>query len=181
MTHPLQAYISASGDTLAAFAERAGVSQRSLARILSGGEAPEPDVARRVVEATGGAVSLAVLYGASDAEIADLSLRQRGDGLDIELLAPVLRYVLKSVAGPGAVISSEVIGAAAEAVANTHDALARVTTRRGADRLVQALRPVLGEIQRDYPELGLLPERLDDAAALAGDLYCQAKPLLEEA
>lgn len=180
MTHPLRDYIHASGDTLAAFAERVGVSGEALSRILQG-EAPGPESARRIVDATGGAVTLAALHGVSESELADLSLRQRSDaGLDAALLAPVLRYVLKAIGADAALLSNDLVEAAAEAVANTHDALARVTTRRGADRLVQALRPVLGEIQKDFPELSIARDRLDEAAALAGDLYFQARPLLRE-
>lgn len=97
MAHPLREYIGASGDSLSAFAERVGLSRRTLSRIISDERAPQPDIARRIVEATGGSVPFAALY-ASGADVVDLSANRRDDdGLNVELLGPILRQVLAAV------------------------------------------------------------------------------------
>lgn len=180
MAHPLLDYILATADTRTAFAARIGVSRRTLARILSGERAPRPEIARRIVEATGGAVSLEALFSVQGGALADLAgARADGEAIDAALLGPVLGHALAAMASPSAPApSAEMLEAAAEAVANTHAALARVTTRRGPDRLVQALRPVLEEIRKDFPELGLDPDRLDGAVRTAVALYYEAKARL---
>lgn len=177
MTHPLKDYIVASGDSVAGFARRVGASRQTISRIIAGRQSPKPELARRIAEATGGAVPLEALFGPRVTDLAER--RAAEDALDVDLLAPILRFVLRTIAGPSAPRPSEAtIDVAADAVAGTHAALARVTTRRGPDRLAQALRPVLEEIQKECPELLLPPERLDEAAASAGALYFQAKPLV---
>ncbi|MGE0409170.1 MAG: helix-turn-helix domain-containing protein [Amphiplicatus sp.] len=176
MIHPLKDYIVSSGDSIAGFARRIGVSRQSVFRIIAGRQTPKPALARRIVEATGGAVSFETFYGA---RVADLSARRGEEGLNPDLLALVLRYVLGRVVATPAPLAPAMIDAAAEAVVNTHAALSKITTRRGPDRLAQALRPVLEEIRKEYPELRLRPERLDEAANAAGDLYFGSEPLIE--
>ena len=180
MAHPLLDYIRATDDTQAGFAARIGVSRRTLGRIISGERAPKPEIARRIVEATGGAVSLELLLGADKGVLSDLSaIRADEEVIDSSLLGPVLRHALGTIANPTAPSpSQQVIEAAAEAAANTHAALARVTTRHGRDRLSQALLPVLEEIRRDFPELGLDPGRMNEAVRTAVVLYYEAKPRL---
>lgn len=172
MPHPLRDFIAETNDTLTAFSRRIGVSRRTLSRILAGA-APRPDVARRIVEATGGAVAFDALY-ASAAPVADLTALRRDDApdLDADLLTQVLGHVLGVIAGRG--IDPETAAAAAEAAVGTHAALAAVTTRRGRDRLAQALRPVLAETQKDCPELGLSRDRLDEAVRRTVLLYSEA-------
>lgn len=61
---------------------------------------------------------------------------------------------------------------AAEAVVNIYAALTEVTSREGQDRLQQALRPVLGEILKDF--VGSATSlTLDRAADLVTELYYQ--------
>ncbi|MEX0645503.1 MAG: helix-turn-helix transcriptional regulator [Parvularculaceae bacterium] len=177
MTHPLKDYIVATADTVAGFARRVGTSRQTISRIIAGLQSPKPDLARRIAEATGGAVPLEAFFGPRVEDLA--GRRSADDALDVDLLAIILRFVLRTVADPSAPPpADETIDVAAEAVASTHAALARVTTRRGPDRLAQALRPVLEEIQKECPELLLSLERLDEAAASAGALYFQAMPLV---
>lgn len=179
MTHPLKDYIDASADTVAGFARLVGVSRQTISRIIAGRQSPKPDLARRIAEATGGAVPIETFYGP---HVEDLAVRRAAeDALDVDLLALILRFVLRTIASPSAPPpTDETVNVAAEAVASTHAALARVTTRRGPDRLVQALRPVLEEILKECPELLLRQERLDEAATSAGALYFQAKPLIHQ-
>lgn len=181
MPHPLKDYIAATGDTLTAFAARIGVSRRTLSRIIARERAPRPEIARRIVEATGGAVSMAALFGADESAVPDLAGRRLEESdVDVALLAQVLRHTLERVSeGRGRPPADALIEAAAEAVANTYAAMTAVTTRRGPDRLVQALRPVLEEILKDCPGLRLPRARLDEAARQASILYLEAKPRLQ--
>jgi transcriptional regulator with XRE-family HTH domain len=178
MAHPLKVYIESSADTVAGFARRIGVARQTISRIIAGQQTPKPELARRIAEATGGAVPFEIFYGVQVADLAERRVFE--EELDVDLLAPILRFVLRTIADPSAPAPrGDTIDVAAEAVANTHAALARVTTRRGPDRLAQALRPVLEEIRKESPELLLPLERLDEAAASAGALYFQAKPLIQ--
>lgn len=53
----LDAYLSLDGNTAAALAERAGTTGASINRILYGDQKPSTDMIKRIVEATGGAVT----------------------------------------------------------------------------------------------------------------------------
>lgn len=145
MAHPLATFIEETGETVAAFARRVGVNDQTLEEILADKARPSPMIARRIIEATGGAISFDQLMTGREAVIADLSGR-----ITIETSVDLTRLSEAIGAGmaeafPHASISHAVFEIAAEAVAHTYAALARVTTER-AGRLVQALRPVLGEI-----------------------------------
>ncbi len=171
MTHPLEDYLAASGDAPSAFARRIGASAPALARILHGEKTSDLMLARRIVDATDGTVSLSDLCGG---EIADLVALAPGEKLiETALLAPVLKAALERLSGQP--IPDALARSGAEAAADTHAALARVTTRRGPDRLAQALRPVLEEILR---ESGASPPsegaRIEEAAQAAGALYFRA-------
>ncbi|MBB5519705.1 hypothetical protein [Amphiplicatus metriothermophilus] len=169
MTHPLEDYLAAAGESPSAFAARLGVEAGAIVRILGGGAPSSPVLARRIVEACAGAVTFDDLYAAG-AGVSDLAARRR-DGEpspDIELLAAVIGLVL-----PEAPI--EAVETAAEAAANAYEALGRLTNRRGPDRLVQVLRPVLEEIPKDFPDHPIPPARLAEAPRRAAQLYFQAR------
>ncbi len=178
MDHPLKEFLEAAGDSAPAFARRIGVRPRTLQAILAGEEWPSPALARRIVDATDGAVPFDALYG-DFGDVADLGARRGPDDtLDQALLAKVLCAAMKDFAGyPDCEPWSREIEIAAEAVANTYAALARATTRQGLkDRVAQALRPVLEEILREYAASAIPPARLDETAQCLAGLYCEAQP-----
>lgn len=177
MDHPLKEFLDAVEDSAPAFARRVGVRSRTLQRILAGEEWPSPALARRIVDATDGAVPFDALYG-SFGDVADFGARRGPDDtLNQALLAEVLCAAMKDFAGsPDCEPWSREIEIAAEAVANTYAALARATTRQGLkDRVAQALRPVLAEILRDYGASGIPPARLDEMACCIAALYCETR------
>lgn len=169
MTHPLEEYLAAAGESPSAFASRLGVDAGAIIRILGGGAPATPVLARRIVEACAGAVTFDDLYAAG-ARVSDLAARRANDkaAADVELLAAVIGLVL-----PEAPI--EAVETAAEAAANAYEALGRITDRRGPDRLVQVLRPVLEEIPKDFPAHPIPPARLAEAPCRAAQLYFQAR------
>ncbi|MEQ8176969.1 MAG: hypothetical protein RIC52_06745 [Amphiplicatus sp.] len=171
MPHPLEDYLAASGDSPAAFARRIGASAPALARIIHGDRAPDLDLARRIVDATDGAVALSDLCGGDVADFVAFLPTEKP--IETALLAPVLKAALERLSGQE--IPDALAMSAAEAAADTHAALARVTTRRGPDRLAQALRPVLEEIlQESGACLPAQAGRLEEAAQAASALYFRA-------
>lgn len=177
MDHPLKEFLDAVEDSAPAFARRVGVRSRTLQRILAGEEWPSPALARRIVDATDGAVPFDALYG-SVGDVADLGARRGPDDtLDEALLAEVMGAAVTELASPADCASwTRDIEMAAEAVANTYAALARATTRQGLkDRAAQALRPVLAEILKDYAASAIPPARLDETARCIAALYCEAR------
>lgn len=177
--HPLEDFIAASGDTIADFARRIGADRATLVEIVRGARAPAPSLARRIVEACGGALEFADLYprGAAGAAIVDLRARA-GEGVrfDAALLAATINEAIAEIArGAGsAATAGPLAPIGAEAAIETYAALASVTTRRDPDRLAQALAPALAEI---LEEQGLpQPDRksLGDAALRCARLYFEA-------
>ena len=176
--HPLRRYLADVNEPVRAFAARVGTSRQTLYRIFSGAHAPKPALARRIVEASGGSVSFDALYQSPEApdDGAVVTIpRKSNDALDAGRLmlaiAIVFNHVTASEAdGPSK--SSFVL--AAEAVIETYSALSKVTTRRGADRLRQALRPVLEELLNEH--MGKAPSsvELEKAVDLATQLYLHA-------
>lgn len=166
MPHPLEDYLAAAGDRVEDFAARVGVEAARLRRVIAGEEAPDPALARRIVEAAGGAVLFESLYGG---EVAAFPARD-DEAIDPVRLAPLVEAALREtgMAEADAVLAAPV---AAEAIADACAALARVTTRRGPDRLLQALRPVFAEILTETPDLCVPSDALDRAAALAAQRY----------
>lgn len=59
----LRSYLSGRGETQAQFAARIGVHPISVSRYVTGRRLPEPDVIRRIVVATDGAVTADDLLG----------------------------------------------------------------------------------------------------------------------
>lgn len=174
--HPLRRYLIDLDETVSGFGERVGASRQTLYRIMTGGQAPKPALARRIVEATGGAVSLEALYAGCDegkGAVVSLPVNDEESLLDQERVRVALAVVVDNLSpADGPAPPDEAVEIAAEAVVNTYMALSSVTTRQGPDRLRQALRPVLEEILREYwgpPP----PSALDRGAALATELYYQ--------
>lgn len=178
--HPLKQYLRDVDERFQDFAERVGVSRQTLYRIVSGVQAPRPMLARRIVEATGGAVTLGMLYGQEaqgDAEVVNLNAKPDDAPLDTERLKLALAVVINHLrAEDSAPSGPDVLAIAAEAGANTYAALSRLTTRRGPARLGQALRPVLEEILKESGGVPA-PSALDRGAELAAELYFQHRAL----
>jgi len=178
--HPLKQYLRDIEESLQDFAERVGASRQTLYRIIGGGQVPKPPLARRIVEATGGVVSLETLYngsGQDSAEVVGLHRPGHAPLLEMERIrlavAVTVNHLMPQTVEPP---PAEAIAIAAEAVVNTYAALATVTTRQGPDRLGQALRPVLEEILREYGGQAP-PSALDRGADLAAQIYYQSTSL----
>lgn len=170
LTHPLKRYLTDVQEPIADFGARVGASRQTLYRILGGKQTPKPALARRIVEATGGAVPFEALYPGAAGRVAALP---RAESAPLELsrlklaLAIVTQHLTPSENAPP---PDQALMLAAEAAAHTYAALAPVTTRTGLARLAQALRPVLEEILRDYGSAPP-PSALDRGAELAAQLY----------
>lgn len=175
--HPLKRYLYDVEERVQDFAERVGVSRQTLYRIIAGVQAPKPLLARRIVEATGGAVSLAMLYGAGGADVIAIPAAREETPLDaprLKLAIAVVVNHLRSESAPPA--APETLDIAAEAAVSTYAALSRLTTRQGPSRLAQALRPVLAEILKESGGLASA-SALDRGAELAAELYFQHRSL----
>ncbi|NOX81872.1 MAG: helix-turn-helix transcriptional regulator [Alphaproteobacteria bacterium] len=179
--HPLKAYLRDVGETIQAFGARVSASRQTLYRIIGGAQAPKPALARRIVEATGGAVTFEALYPRpsggpkTGGEVVGLNTGEAGGGLNPERVRVALAIVVDHLAvkdkpePPDAAVTI-----AAEAVVNTYIALSTVTTRQGPERFCQALRPVLEEILREYSASPPPPAALDRGAELATQIYFQS-------
>lgn len=177
--HPLKQYLREVEERFQDFAARVGVSRQTLYRIVSGVQAPRPILARRIVEATGGAVTLAMLYAEAPggAEVVSLGSPVEEPLLDQERLRLALAVVVNHLrAEENAPAAAETLAIAAEAAVNTYAALSRLTTRHGPARLAQALRPVLEEILKESGGAPA-PSALDRGAELAAALYFQNRSL----
>lgn len=158
-------YIEASGAGLDAFARAIAISAEDLQRILEG--APiDRRLAQRIVDMTDGAVTIEDLMPDAGCVI-DLQARAAAsdDEIDQEALTEVLTEILPTLVGGANRKGDEHLPRlAADAVAGVYAALSTVTTRRNADRLVQALQPVFEEI---LEEMSAPPPRRREAAPLA--------------
>ena len=158
-------YIEASGAGLDAFARRVAISADDLQRIIEG--APiDRRLAQRIVDATDGAVAIDDLLPDAG-RVVDLRARAApaDDEIDQEALTQVLAEILPALVGGANRKGDEHLPRlAADAVAGAYAALSTVTTRRNADRLVQALQPVFAEILED---LSVPPSRRREAGPLA--------------
>ena len=178
--HPLKRYLREVEEGFQEFATRVGVSRQTLYRIVSGVQAPRPMLARRIVEATGGAVTLAMLYGGEapkGAEVVNFNMSAEEPLLDQGRLRLALAVVINHLrAEENAPFKLDALSIAAEAAVNTYAALSRLTTRQGPARLAQALRPVLEEILKESGGVPA-PSALDRGAELAAELYFQHRSL----
>ena len=175
--HPLKQYLRDMDEELQVFAARVGVSRHTIYRLISGANQPRPALARRIVEATGGSVSFEDLY-ISHAAPTNFTLRPKTpngqatigeEALDPARIEMALAIVINHLAQHDqAPVAPQIFPLAAEAVINTYVALSTVTTRQGADRLLQALRPVLAEIAAETLASALDQSALDEGGA-SGD------------
>ncbi len=173
--HPLKKYLSDLQEPVADFSARVGVSRQTLYRIINRKQSPKPALARRIVEATGGAVSLSDLWGVSTGKIVPFPVAQGETVLDNHRLKLALSIVFNHLTAQGVPDPPDLsIAIAAEAAANTYAALSRVTTRQGPARLTQALRPVLEEILRECADPVPPAVAIDRGAQLATELYYQS-------
>ncbi|NOX94968.1 MAG: helix-turn-helix transcriptional regulator [Alphaproteobacteria bacterium] len=176
--HPLKQYLLEIDETIQDFARRVGTSRQTLYRIIGGRQTPKPALARRIVEATGGLVAFEAFYHgrAVQGEVVGLEARGEPSPLDPNRLKVAIAIVINHLSPEDhASPPDEALGIAAEAVMNTYLALSRITTRRGPDRLKQALRPVIEEILREFAGSPLPASALDRGAELAAQLYFQSQ------
>ena len=173
--HPLRRYLQDVQEPVQDFAVRVGASRQTLYRIIGGTQAPKPALAHRIVQATGGAVSLGALYQGGNANavaVIDLLTEKNTKVLDTDRLRQVIATVVYHMTPPDSPDPpEETAHIAAEAVSNTYAALSSVTTRQGPDRLRQALRPVLEEILREFGGTPPAPTALDRGTELAAQIY----------
>lgn len=172
---PLITYLRETRTTTKAFAKIIGVDQARLERMLSGAAGVDPATAQRMVDATGGALLLSDLADDPSTENSVLDLRGRfaaeTSEIDQSRLSAILAGVLAALVGGGRRKGDDrLCDLAAEAAANTYAALSTVTSRRGEDRLIQALRPVFSEILEELA-VRPAPGALDRAAAEAARCY----------
>lgn len=164
----LSEYIAASGARIEDLARTIAVDAGDLERMLAGAMPMGRHLAQRIVDATDGAVSLADLVPEM-AGVVDLRSRQSASEYDIDqaALTRVLAEILPQLVGGAKRKGDEYLPRlAADAVANAYAALSTVTTRRNADRLVQALLPVFAEI---LEEMSAPPDQRAEAGSLAAE------------
>lgn len=170
--HSLKRYLESVGEPITDFAARVGASRQTLYRIISGAQAPKPALARRIVEATGGAVSIESLY--QDIPNNARSVKGSvGDVLELEAsrLRIAIAAVYKHFAPTGAERAPDaLIASAVQATIGVCDALSVISDRVAAERLSQALRPVLQEVLNDYENL-VSSHTLERAVNLGVELY----------
>lgn len=164
-----------------AFAKLIGLDADRFGRMLSGSEAIDPPLARRMVDATGGALILTDLIAQPPGAAAVVDLRDRfaaeAPEIDTERLTGILATLLPKLIGGARRAGDEHLPRlAADAAAHTYAALSTVTTRRGPDRLIQALQPVFAEILEDLSAPAASRRRLQQASEDAAALYFQALP-----
>ena len=174
--HPLKQYLAQLQESVTDFSTRVGASRQTLYRIINGRQTPKPALARRIIEATGGAVTLDDLFTgeAVRGKVLPMPLDRAEGEIDNHRLRLALAIVFNHLTAQDALDPPDrTFEIAAEAAANTYAALRPVTTRQGPARLTQALRPVLEEILREYadpvPPIGAI----DRGAELATELYFQ--------
>ena len=173
--HPLKSYLSDVEEPLQAFAERVGASRQTLYRVMNGVHTPKPVLAARIVEATGGAITFDMIYGdtvQNGAEIINLKPNADQDLLNYQRLHIAMTIVINHLTPKNVDADEDLVHVAVEAAINTYAALSTVTTRQGADRLSQALRPVLEETLQEL-KVPLSVSAVERGADLAAQLYQQ--------
>ena len=174
--HPLKRYLLEVEEPIQQFADRVRTSRQTLYRIFQGLQTPKPDLAKRIVAATDGDVTLNDIYKPNP------NTRLTGDGLQkVYIDKHRIRKALAIVVGhltkqDKEDLPSEKIDIAVEVVITTYAALSRVTKRDGPHRLRQAYRPVLEELYVDITGAPPPPKALDAGAELAAKIYYQALP-----
>lgn len=162
----LKDYLAASGASVDDLARMIAVSADQLRRMIEGEIAIDRRLGQRIADVTDGAVTVSDLIPGAD-RVVDLRARiaAADDEIDEAALTRVLAEILPAlVGGAGRKGDEHLPRLAADAVASVYAALSTVTTRRNADRLVQALLPVFAEI---LEEMSVPPERRREAGPLA--------------
>jgi len=178
--HPLKTYLSNIKEPVQDFAVRVGTSRQTLHRIFSGAMDPRPALAKRIVEATGGAVTFEMLYRYR-ACCGEHPISRR-DGpcqtkLDRVRIRTALSIVVNHMSPKGRPPPScEVMDASADAVLKIFDALSKVAAHAENDRIARSFRPVINEMLQLY---GVRPTAaaLDQAARLGLKLYKETESL----
>ncbi len=175
--HPLQQYLSETGLSFAEFCRSAGIGVSELNEIVAGRKIPSVELAMRISDLTDGVVTIEDMMGGElsvvDARIAFAHGTER---IDEALLAQALSLTLPEVLGGGRRRGDVALPQlAAEAAANTYDALSTVSSHQGADRLVQALRPVLLEILAESFVVQIDRSVLEATLTRTSELYFQAR------
>ncbi|HNR77970.1 MAG TPA: hypothetical protein PKM48_12630 [Parvularculaceae bacterium] len=175
----LLTYLRETRTTPKAFAKLIGVDAAHFDRILAGAADIDATLAQRMVDSTGGALLLEDLISEAAGNVIDFRSRLASEGgeIDIDRLADILRGILPDLIGGARRTGDDQLpGLAAEAAANTYVALSTVTSRAGADRLAQALRPVVSEILAEMSVPHQYRARSDESIRQAVALYFQADP-----
>lgn len=175
----LLTYLRETRTTPKAFAKLIGLDADRLERMLAGDEAVDQGVARRMVDATGGALLLEEISNAGELSVVDMRAEFVAvtAEIDADVLTVVLEKTLPALIGGARRKGDDCLPAlAADAAVNTYAALSTITTRRGPDRMIQALRPVFAEILEDLSAPASARQRLEGAARKSAELYFQARP-----
>lgn len=172
----LLTYLRETRTTAKAFAKLIGLEPGRLQRMLDGLETVDGSIAQRMVDATGGALRLEDLVSGDRPSNVVVDLRSRfasdADEIDIGSLTGILNDCFQALLGGGRRKGDDRLPAlAAEAAAHTYLALSTVTTQRGEDRLIQALRPVFGAILEEFAAPPAAYRRLDHEVRRAAELY----------
>lgn len=160
------------------FARMLGVAPETVSRMVSNGTAPDYALARRIADVTDGALTVADLIDGAEGVI---DLRRRavrpGEEIDQQALEAVLAEILPALVGGASRKGDEYLPRlAADAVAGAYTALSSVTTRRNADRLVQALLPVFAEILAESGPTPAPSQKAESLAREAAERYLRSAP-----
>lgn len=177
----LKTYLRETRMTAAAFAKLIGVDVETVDRLLRGDMIADFDLAQRMIDATGGALLHEDFLCVEPESRSVLDLRSRfrsqAEGIDPSILAEALGRAIPALIGGARRQGDEHLPRlAADAAAHTYLALSTITSRRGPDRLRQALRPVLLEILEEMSAAETAFDRVDQAIETATTLYFQARP-----
>lgn len=174
--HPVKRYLESVEEPVADFAARVGTSRQTMYRLISRTQTPRPALARRIVEASGGAVSLGDLYN-EETEPAGRGKVSGGSEV-IGLKEPVLRVAIASVYNHFAPsedlsVPEDLVVSAATVTVTIYEALSLISDRTPEQRLEQALSPVLYEL---LCQSGVRPLRhiLEDTVGLCTEMYFNA-------
>lgn len=175
--HNLRRYLIELDESAADFAARVQTSRQTIYRICKGGQTPKPDLARRIIEATGGVVSYHDLYRERpDGDASDIfqaSNMADDAALDLGRVQIALSIVFNHLAPNNNTSPSGAdLTRAAVAIANIFKALEPITTRPREVRFQQALSPIIAEIL-ERCSASASAEEVERAAGLGSQLYFQ--------
>lgn len=177
--HPLKKYLDEVSEPVSMFAARVGTSRQTLYRIFSGSHMPRPPLARRIVEATGGAVTFETLYGRRENRI-DFKFaapsRSDQEALDMGRLTIALAIMFNHISpNHHTSLPETVFSIAAAAAIKIHHALSSISSRSEGELLRQSLEPVIDEVRRAYLGAELRPSDIVKGSELVCELYFKPK------